>query len=129
MWYGIAILIGFALVGCYTTPKQKGTWIVEVEKRVFYDSSLEPAECLGATIVRGPPLREPLPVTVFIVKPDMRCYEPHELDTSLARIKGTILSDFPIHPRTGRPVTHRTPDPNEGFSIPWVIRVKELEPL
>ena len=126
---GLLLAACLGLSGCYSLPKQSGTWIVEIETKVFYDSSLEPIECVGADIVQGPRLKNLIPSSVFVVKPDMRCYQPGEIDATKARIKGTIVSEFPIHPKTGKPVTHKTQNPEEGFSVPWVLKVKELELL
>ncbi len=114
-------------VSCYSLPRQRGSWTAEITSQELYDSSLKPVQCSVAKILNGPPLEKHIPDRVILVRSDLTCLDANGLRGETVRLSGTILSDWPLNPESGKPVMRRTAEPEEGFSAPWILKVRKME--
>lgn len=121
----LALLIG--AVGCYSLPKQRGTWEGEIGTIALYDAEKRECVCVALEITNGPALKQYVPKRVVLVKRNLQTYSTNELSGKKFRVTGQIASEYPICASTGKMLLGYRPNPQGDMPGIYVLKVSKVE--
>jgi hypothetical protein len=114
--------------GCYSLPKQRGTWSGIGGSIVLYDAKKRGCWCAVLDIAEGPPLKRYIPQKVVLVDSKLMTLPPDTYEGKKLRVTGLILNDFPTCAATGEPLLGDRPNWEGLFGAIYLLKVKKIEP-
>jgi hypothetical protein len=124
-FFSALVVISF---GCYSLPKQSGTWEGVACDTLLYDANGKAHDCMSFKIQHGPQLKMYVPAEVVLVKSDLKCYPVSEVPGTRLRISGKICSTFPTS-QTGAKLLGYRPEPQHDFPGIYVLKVRTYQAI
>lgn len=113
--------------GCYSLPKQRGTWSGVGERIVLYDIKGIGCSCVALKIEAGPTLKKGIIERVVLVDSKMKTYSPDAYAGKKLRVTGLIVNDYPTCAATGEQLFGYRPNSIGQIGAIYVLRVSKIE--
>jgi hypothetical protein len=113
--------------GCYSLPKQRGTWSGVGEPIVLYDIKGIGCSCVELKIEAGPTLKPGIVKWVVLVDSKLKTYSPEAYIGKKLRVTGLIVNVFPTCLASGELLVGYRPNSVGQFGAIYVLRVSKIE--
>jgi hypothetical protein len=122
-----ALAVALLQEGCYSLPKQTGTWEGKIESLILYDAEKQPCTSAALIVTGGPPLKGLMPTKLALVNKYLKTYPSEEILGNQMSVSGQILSGFPICSSTGKMLVGYRPEAEHDFPI-YFLKVRKIVP-
>lgn len=122
-----ALMLLLCCEGCYSLPKQWGTWSGVGEPVVLYDIKGVGCSCVALKIETGPTLKKGIIERVVLVDSKLKSYSPDTYAGKKLRVTGLIVNDYPTCVATGDKLFGYRPNSVGQIGAIYVLRVSKIE--
>jgi hypothetical protein len=122
-----ALVLLMCCAGCYSLPKQRGTWSGVGRSVVLYDAKRSGCSCAVLEIKDGPALKKYVPQKVVLVDSKLKTFSPDAYAGKSIRVTGLIVNEYPTCAATGELLLGDRHNWEGQFGAIYVLRVSKIE--
>lgn len=124
---GIVAIVSLLCVGCYSLPRQRGTWDGEGVSIVLYDAEQHGCECAALRISDGPALKVFVPQRVVLVNSRLKTFFTNEYVGKKLRVTGLIMNDIPTCSTSGKELLGYQTNFLDQIGAIYLLKVSKIE--
>lgn len=121
------LVLFLCCAGCYSLPKQRGTWSGDGGFVALYDAKRNARSCAVLEIKEGPALKQHIPQRVVLVDSNLKTLRPDTYAGKSIRVTGLIVNEYPRCAATGELLLGDRPSWEGQFGAIYVLQVSKIE--